>query len=437
MEPGLAVPQRHRRGTRSLRGIGGVRRRATLAVCMVLALAGGNRPAVAGDGYVELLHLWAVEEERHALDAIAASVRGKGVEFQEHVSTTNFTGIKSILTERLALGVPPTVVQWIGGREDVLALYDAGVFKLVSDDSRGPGGIDRLRPEIAEIISVEGGLLLLPTGIHLQNHVAYNQKILDEIGAAIPSDWEAFIKAAQMARDAGYFGIALSDERWQLRHLMHGLLVADLSRDEFESLFTDYDEDGFDMRKVEASFARLRTLQGLANPDNADLPWASAVAHMTDDRAMASVIGDFQSTLFPAEGRFTCDLPPGNRYVLWAFDTFALVNVDDPAAVAGHRALLESVSDPAVQGQYIVRKGGVPAFLGVDPSSLNACSQRSVQIWDSGLPRVFLASRAWTQNMNVMANAAREFWRNPRMTPAEAADGLKKKLKALSVNEAR
>lgn len=410
-----------------------------VAIC-TLAFAAGGRPSAADTtkgAYVELLHLWAAKEEKYALEAIAESLRAHGVDFQEQITHTNFTGIKSILTERLALGVPPTVVQWIGGREDVLALYDAGVFKLIRDEDLGQNGLEQMRPEIAEIVSYEDGYLLLPVGIHLLNHVVYNQMILDKIGVEVPQDWPEFIAAGHQAVEAGYYGIAISDERWQLRNLMLGLLVADLSVDEFSNLFIDYNEDGFDLGKIETAFERLRTLQELSNPDNADLSWASAVAHTASDRAMASVIGDFSSPLYPKNGHFTCALPPNNHYFLWAFDTFALTNVTDPGAIAGHQELLRRVSEPSVQSEYIVRKGGIPAFRGGDPSKLNPCSQRSLAYWESDMPRVFLTSTAWAQNMNVIANASRTFWRSPNMSAAEVTAMVNAKLKALSLNEGR
>ncbi|TRD19809.1 extracellular solute-binding protein [Palleronia caenipelagi] len=385
--------------------------------------------------YLEMLHLWATDEEHFALDAFGQAVRRMGVDWQEQVTTTNFTGVKSILSERLTLGVPPTAVQWIGGREDVLALHDAGVFRLISSEHFDNLRLEGMRPEIAEIVSHQDGYLLLPTGIHLLSHVIYNQDVLDAIGAEVPQDWDAFIAAAEAAREAGYFGLAISDERWQLRNLMHGLLISELTLAGFRSLTVDFDEQGFEIRDVERAFQSLRRLQPLANPNEAELPWAEAVGLTASGRAMASVIGDFASPLLPEDGNFTCGLPPGNDYYLWAFDTFALVDLAEPAAIAGQRALVSAVSDPANQTLYITRKGGIPAFQGVDSSALNGCSQVSASIWESSRPRLFLPSRAWTQNMNVISNVARTFWRDPQMTAQDAAERVTEKLSALSLLE--
>ncbi len=158
----------------------------------------------------ELLHLWAEQAEQHALATLSEPMKAAGVVWSEQIVKTNFHGVRETFGERLALGIPPTAVFWIGGGPAVAELIDRGVFIEIEPVTGQGAFANLLLPEVFEAVSYGKNISVLPVGIHLQNFIVYNKRILDEIGAtAPPENWDVFVSYAQKAHEAGYAGLRL------------------------------------------------------------------------------------------------------------------------------------------------------------------------------------------------------------------------------------
>lgn len=373
----------------------------------------------------ELLHLWLHETEVNAAAAIKDEMVARGVEWTESASRARFGGIRTEYANRLALGIPPTGVLWIGDAASAHSLVQDGVFRWIDPAEVNVDFKRLLIPEIYQELENMGGLSLLPLGIHLHNHVLYNKRILNELGVDEPRSWPEFFEMAELAKARGYYAISMSDQRFQIRFLMNSVMSGEISRDDLErmeALQKLGDEWRAPLKRIFANFIRLRNY---ANPDTADLSWWDATNHVVDGRAVAVFLGDFTSPLIKTPEDMSCTLGPGADYTLWSFDALALSKTDEPEEVAGQDILMDVVSNPEVMEKYIRRKGGIPAYRNVDVSKLAPCSQQSVKYWSETPGKLLLASVDWGTAIGVVATVAENLWHAyPAMSVDEAVDAV-------------
>lgn len=384
-------------------------RRYLWLLCLYLILAPLNSVAADEHAEFELLSLWTEHIEKHALSTFSDAMRDEGVVWSEQVTNKHFVGIKETLSTRLAHNIPPTGTQWIGGGANAQKLVELGVFKKIEISDEVDQLEKSLKPEIYASVRYDDGLSVLPVGIHLQNFIVYDQRILDEIDETIPNSWKEFIRVAERALAAGYSGLIISDQPWQLRLLIGAILVELLQPDEFRDLAENATLNNRHRVAITQYFAILKKLRPFLNLGFSDLHWADAVERLTQNKSLAIVHGDFIAPLIPDTGDYYCGLPPGNDYVIWAFDAIAFTHTNTAAGERGQKKIVEVVLNPENAMEYITRKGGVSILNSNDMSGLDACRKKSFVAWEDASARVELESKQWSQSLDVIANYSREY----------------------------
>ncbi len=373
----------------------------------------------------ELLHLWAEQSEQHALAALSEPMKAAGVIWSEQIVKTNFHGVRETFGERLALDIPPTAVFWIGGGPAVAELIDRGIFTEIQPVTGQGAFANLLLPEVFEAISYGENISVLPVGIHLQNFMVYNKRILDEICAtALPENWDAFVTYAQKAHEAGYAGLSFSDQSWQLRFLIGAIMIEFLDKDEMKILVTQGEIGDAQRSAIRAAFEILDRLRPYLNTDYRDLAWIDAVGQVSEGRAMANALGDFVAPVVSDQDDVICALPPGNKYVAWSFDAIALTKTDNPAELLGQKRFIEIVSDPRNATAYIARKGGIPVFRDFEKRSLMKCAKVSLDAWENSPGTVRLMTHEWTRAMSMISNFAKGHLNNPESDIDKTLDNL-------------
>ncbi|WP_170106823.1 extracellular solute-binding protein [Rhodovulum imhoffii] len=403
-----------------------------------VTLAGGPGKAVAqdqGEARFELLHLWAEEIEAHALAAFSEPMREAGVDWSEHILRNNFRGVRETFSERLAHGIAPTAVFWIGGGDSVEVLIEQGILRGIVPQPGTEQFRQRLLPEVFEEVRYGNGLSLLPVGIHIMNYIVYDRRVLTEIGEGVPANWEDFVRLAEKAHRAGYYGLSLSDETWQLRNFLGAVLASYLNTKEMQALASRDEINEVHRRALTKSFELIKRLRPYLNPDFNNLSWAQAAAHVVEGRALAHVQGDFITPLIPNQTDFICALPPGNNYVTWAFDSIALTNTDNPSEIMGQNLFVETVLDPEHTARYISRKGGVPIEKNFSRSSLEGCALISVSAWEQSPDKVSWFAAELTESMELIASFAHDYINNPEIDVDVISGELFKTLETLQIFE--
>ena len=417
----LAVPFTDRRGA-ELCGVTG------LLLCLLASPSvgiGSAYSAIAGEEVrprFELLHLWLTEEEYRALAVFRDALVAEGVEWGEHRHSSSFLSLKTEYADRLALGNPPTGTHWIAS-EELRQMVDSGVFRLIESAPGNPPFEELLLPEILEVVSHGSGITALPVGIHLQNHMVYNADILDELQLDVPDSWEELIRIMPLIEAAGYTPISMSDERWQLRFFFSSILSSLIGPDDFIALVNGTGRAVNWRAELIEALRLLDRMRDHANADNANLGWEASIDHLVEGRAVISFLADFSSPLYAGDERFVCRLPPGNDYVLWAFDSIALTRTDIPAEIAGQDAMIEVAGKFATLQRYVGEKGGIPVHVRSSMDGINRCSVQSIAEWQRALRKIHIGP-GWTTSLNVISAVVQNFWRSPGTSAEATADEI-------------
>lgn len=394
--------------------------RSRLAVLIAALALFGTEPAFGqesgGTGQIaprfELLHLWATDKEEHALRALSDPVRAVGVEWSESEVSTNFLGVRNLFADRFALGEPPSGLFWLGG-DRLNNLFEKEYFRLIPDRVGALSFSDELIPEIYEQVRDGDSIMLLPLGIHLQNRMLYNSAIIERLGLSRPETWRELLKMAPVLADVGVYAVALSDERWQLRFLIMSIMAEQFTFDEMGKLLAGRQSANKFQSQLLRSTEIFLALRPYAPPASHNLNWASVVGHVKSGKAFAAIMGDFVAPLIPRHLSVRCAAAPGNDYLIWSFDTIALVAVNDPAVIAGQDLFVETVMQPEARSQYILRKGGVPVYRDEISDQTDDCSRASIQDWHSTDAKFLLTASQWTKTLDSVASILRMAWQNP------------------------
>ena len=370
----------------------------------------------------ELLHLWLTEEEDRAVAVFRDALMAKGVEWSEHRHSSSFLSLKTEYADRLALGNPPTGTHWIAS-EELRQMVDSGVFRLIESAPGNPPFEELLLPEILEVVSHGSGITTLPVGIHLQNHMVYNAEIFDELQLDVPDSWEELIQIMPQIKAAGYTPITMSDERWQLRFFFFSILSSLIGPDDLIALVNGTSRAVNWRAELIEALGLLDAMRDYTNADNANLGWEASIDQLVEGRAVISFLADFSSPLYADDERFVCRLPPGNDYVIWAFDSIALTRTDDPAEIAGQDAMIEIAGKFATLQRYVGEKGGIPVQVHSSMDGINRCSVQSIAEWQRASRKIHIGP-GWTTSLNVISAVVQNFWRSPGTSAEATADEI-------------
>lgn len=369
----------------------------------------------------ELLHLWTSPLEQPALDTLKDAIGAAGIQWQEHRVNGNFYGVRRELADRMALRLTPTAVFWIGGSETE-SLVSREVFRVVDDPAIRGKLSTVLEPEITEVLSKPNGMLALPLVVHLQNVAIINDAVLRRAGVSYPKSWDQFLAIAPRIKAAGFTPIAVSGERWLFRFLLLSLVADQLAPDDFQMFLSGAMERSRFMAVADKAFSMLRALKAFANDDSEKLLWDGAVEKVISGAAAITITGDFAAPAVQQAKDISCDIAPGNPFVLWSLDVLAFpVVAKESQGVqdAGIRAL---ATEEALT-RFAIAKGGIPVVSGINPSRLDHCSRASLQHWRSK-SKVFLPDDKWRRALNIISSQAKLAWESEAIDVARLSSQL-------------
>lgn len=410
-----------------------VLKKITTATILCLFIGFYFSPLLAKEKNVsfELLHMWRTPGEQAALKVFKDEAIKRGVIWSDYAVHGNFGGIRESFSDRYALNAPPTAMQWIIGKE-LIDMVHKGTIRKLPNVWRGHPLDKIIIPEVLEIVKLDNGISVIPLGIHIQNHIVYNKTLLKQLNAKPPKSWGDFLILAKKARKAGVIPLAMSDQRWQMRLLFSSMLVEVMSHQEWRKLFSpNADIESF-RPKFEKAFGYLLTLKLFTDPGVKNRHWEDASKLVVQNKALAQVLGDYVRSTYPIDSKnFTCDLAPGNDYILWGADSLAFVNVPDEAERKAQDILFDIILDPVLQKSYVHYKGGIPVVQNVQPSGLGVCTKLAMDQWKNSKERIWFGGDNWQRELEAVGGVVSKVWNTNNITPTKAADMLLRALKAI------
>lgn len=359
---------------------------STIATCCLAISHCANANIPTEKPEVELTHWWNHSGEVAALNEIKRAVEARGGKFVD-TKMPSWDKLRSSVINRLTVGYPPAITQWLGSRE---GLGLDGINAVYSPPAvwRDEPLKDVLLTKVFNDMVSDEKLVTLPLGIHIQNAALYNAAIYKELDLPLPSSWQMVIEQAPIIKAAGYIPLALSTETWQLLMVFNAILLDEVGLENYRLLYWE----GRFMEKAKQplirAFNTLLTLKQFADSDHKGRSWNNAVEMVGKKQAAMHVMGDFAKGELTAMGLvagedFKCSLSPGSRgAMLYVVDGFLMLKTQEQYLREGQSILIDTVLDPDVQAAYNSKKGSIPVIKkGVDLDKLDSCSRELYKQW--------------------------------------------------------
>ena len=337
---------------------------------------------VRADG-VEVLHWWTSGGEAAALGVLKDDLATKGIGWQDMpVAGGGGEAAMTTVRARVTAGNPPTAVQMLGfdiqdwAAEGALANLDAVATAE---------GWDAVVPAALQAFSkYDGHWVAAPVNVHSTNWVWANKALLDGLGIAEPTTWDAFVAAMQKVKDSGKVALAHGGQPWQEATMFDGVVLSVGGPAFYKAAFVDLDPAALGGAQMVEAFTRMTTLRSFTDDNFSGRDWNLASAMVINGDAAFQIMGDWAKGEFVNAGKkpgvdFLCFRTPGTAgSVTFNSDQFAMFAVADPAAQAAQGEMAKAIMSPTFQSAFNVVKGSVPSRTDVPNDAFDDCGKKGM-----------------------------------------------------------
>lgn len=353
---------------------------AVLALAAILTGCGG---AAAGTGsdpnnlhQVEVATWWTDGNEKLGYQAMTTAFGNAepGIELIDaSVRGDDGERARQAIATRLESGNPPDSFLALGGAGLAGYVADGDLVDL-TDWFADEGLVGRFRPDLLELLGVDGRYYAVPAAIHRVNVVWVNDAVLDAAGVDghAPADLEAWLADLERVRSSGVeYPLAVGARATQLQ-LFESVLLARLGAEGYAGLWSD--AAGWDAPGVRDAIDLYGRILEYANPRGLSRDATATTRAVIAGTSGYVVMADTAHAVFQTTGwtwgvEFTTWPVPGTDGV---FDIGADVFTLPSGAVHGEsaRAWLRSVASVETQQVLNYKLGSLPGRLDADPTQL-------------------------------------------------------------------
>ncbi len=387
---------------------------ATVVACaLMLAGCAGIGPSAGSDpnnpNQVEAITWWTSGTEKTALYDMVAVFKQEnpGLVFVDaSVSGGGGAKARQAIDARLGTDNPPDTFQTAAGAG--LTDYVAkGELQDLSGFYAENGLTDVYRAALLELLSVDGKIYSVPSGIHRVNVLWTNNTMLTAAGVdptVAPASISAWIADLEKVRQSGVeYPLALGND-WTQVQLFENVLLADMGAVLYQNLWKS--TKNWEGQALRTAIGHYEQLLDYAKPTSGSMEWLEATTSVIEGEAAYVLMADFALASFQrvggaTGGQFSAIPTPGTVGVFdFQADSFTLPvgAVHDSAA----RSWLLTVSSAEGQKALSLVKGSIPARTDTNAEDYPAYQQgaiASLQL-DTVVPSLahgVAASPSWTK----------------------------------------
>jgi glucose/mannose transport system substrate-binding protein len=359
---------------------------------------GGSAPASSAPSQrpIEMFSWWESAGDGGVLGAL---IREHQKLYPRDVIINAATGLSGLarktLRTRMLQREPPDAFQANVGADTMqwvlINRSDARESKLAALDDIFPEVVEwkRVMPaRLVEQVSHDGKMYGLPSNVHRINTLFYNRRIFDKYGLTVPTKVADFATIGKKLEGTGVTPLAIgSKEPWTLALLGFECLL--VSR-EGPTFYEDYLHGKLkaDDPHVRGALDALLALGPLFNADHAQRNWLEAVEMVTRGQAAMTVMGDWATVFFTAQGLQSgkdygeVAFPGSENTFVFTSDAFALPV--DAKNKEGAERLLRTIGSPEGQRVIARKKGALSPRADVQPSFEEPTQVKKHQLWLKG-----------------------------------------------------
>jgi len=389
-------------------------------------------PVTAYATDLEVTHWWTSGGEAAAVAELAKAFDASGDKWIDGAIAGGGDTARPVMISRITGGDPMGMTQFNHGQQ-ALELVEAGLMLDLTDVAEAEGWKDKIfPPSLLDSCTVDGRIYCAPVNIHSPEWLWLSNKVYEDIGIPVPTNWNEFVASAPQVEAAGKIPLALGNQPWQSNLAFGALTVAVAGLDIWKQVNVEKNMDvaaGAEMAAVFTAAADARKLAAKSTVQD----WNQATAMVINDEAAGQIMGDWAQGEFQVAGEvagkdYTC--LPGlglNAYLSTGGDAFYFPKLDDPEKEAAQKRLAALTVSPAVQVAFNLKKGSLPVRGDVDLAAANDCMKKGLEILAGGniMPS---GDQLWSPDVQTqLGDLQGEFWK----TDMAAADAHAKYVEIL------
>lgn len=387
-------------------------------------------PASAADlvGY----HGWSSTSEISALKVLIEEFEAQGNTWTDlaipHESEAN-VGLINLITG----GNPPNI--FVESNPGVYRdLVKMGMGQPLTELFDEIGVTEHLPDAVLKSITVDGEIMKIPTGIHIDGMIYYNMDVAEKAGVN-PESWgslDEMFADFDKVRDAGFQPMVSGGQSFQAGYLTHALVAAIGGPDIYYRMYGEEpDVTVFDEPEIAEVIETVRRVQQEADEGSMNRSWSESTNRVITGQALLHLHGDWMKGEWRAAGKvagedFGCINIPGTKALSVTVDAFGILGGVDDETKAAELEWATIVVDPVITAQFSANKGSSPVRFDAPADALDICNQvvlKALEDPEMGVQNPFnITDGDWHMSIwEQMFN----FWSDPDMTTDEAIERLK------------
>ncbi len=354
---------------------------------------------------VDVVHFWVSNSESAALEVYRHAWATAGNLWWD-LPAENKVGVQRIVSERIASGYPPAVMQW-NANEGSHELPQMGIVQDIEETAEQGRWREILPAFVLSRISHDGKIYFAPSNIHAENWLWTSQPLFDELGLETPTSWGDILIAADRIQAAGHLPIALGSGPWEISLLFNNIMYDAIGAEGYERIISADADAVLDPRMLEALDLLRRLSHYTDTPQaRAGMTWADATAQVGRGEAGMQFMGDWAKGElkllgYEVDRDFGCALVPGTSIAYFmVIDAFAFPLISREGGYKAQQDFAEMVLEPGNQVAFSRLKGSLPVRADVDPSGLDRCGQLGMEMVANERHRVNAQSMAMPTQMS-------------------------------------
>lgn len=361
-------------------------RRFGFTATVVLTILYQGQPAAADEvTAVDVVHFWISKSETAALDVFRKAWAAAGYQWAD-MPAKNKVEVQRIVSERVANGYAPAVMQW-NANEGSRELPEMGIVLDIDQVAQADRWRDVLPATVLDRITYDGKIYFAPTSIHAENWLWTSQTVFNDVGLATPQTWDEIFAAADKIKASGQLPFSLGGGHWEISLIFNNIVYYKLGAEGYARIISGDPVMVNDPRMTEA-LEMLRRVSSYAESaaERAGKTWADATAAVGRGEAGMQFMGDWAKGELAARGYtvdkdFGCSLVPGTAIAYFmVIDAFAFPLTNREEAAEAQQAFARMVLDRDNQVAFSRIKGSLPVRTDVDPGGLDRCGQLGLQM---------------------------------------------------------
>jgi glucose/mannose transport system substrate-binding protein len=368
---------------------------------------------------LEVFSWWTSGGEASALDALFKAFKEKNPDVEViNAALAGGSGSAAlpVLQTRLAGGSPPDTWQSHPGWELYSRYVTAGYCRELDDIYKSENWSSVVPKSLLDQVTFKGKIYAVLTGIHRENVLWYNKKLLKEHGINIGDtlSFEEFFAAAEKLKASGIAPLAVGDSGiWASGDILENALLAKVGTQDWASLFNS--KLAWNSPKVKEALNAYGKMLDYQNKDHSALSWDQAIKAVIDGRCAFSVMGDWSVGEFLKANQkenedFGWVVFPGTESAfLVVADGFAVAK--DAPHPAEATAWLKAIGTKEAQQNFNKLKGSIPVRTDMEIDAFGTYQQWSMAAFkkDALIPSIFHGAAAPPALQQALSDAVSAF----------------------------